>query len=276
MSSSQLTARQFQLFRDLIYRKSGIRMDPSKINLVTNRIRRRLKAHQLTDFDDYYRLLTSPDATEESQCFLDAITTNETSFFRTPEHFAWFQEKFLRDVVARFRGGQHGPEIRIWSAACSSGPEPYSLAICLLDQRFQWNGCQPMILGTDLSQTALDVARRGVFAPRSLEGLDARQRKRYFSPTADEKSFEVRPAVKELVEFRRHNLLSRLRLPAFDCIFLRNVMIYFDQASKRIAIDHLIQSLAVGGYLVVGPSEGVFDMLAPLVKKATFLYQKAA
>lgn len=276
MQSSQLNARQFQLFRDLIYRKSGIRMDASKISLVTNRIRRRLRARQLTDYDDYYRLLISADSEEESQRFLDAITTNETSFFRTPEHFTWFQGKFLRDMVARFRAGQHGPEIRIWSAACSTGPEPYSLAISLLDHRFQWKGCRPIILGTDLSQTALGVARTGLFLSRSLAGLDAQQRKRYFSPTADGTSFEVRPAVKELVDFRLHNLLLPLRLTPFDCIFLRNVMIYFDQASKRIAIDHLIESLAVGGYLVVGPSEGVSDMLTPLVKQATFLYQKAA
>jgi len=274
MPSSQLTTRQFALFQDLIYRKSGIRMDPSKITLVTNRIRRRLQAKHLTDFDDYYRLVTSPGADEEAQLFLDAITTNETSFFRTPEHFAWFQGTFLREMVARFRAGQHPREIRVWSAACSTGEEPYSLAICLFEHRFHWHGCCPSVLGTDISHRALQAASQGVFTKRSVEGMDARRLKRHFSPSADGGTFEIRPTIRELVAFQRHNLLSPLGQPPFDCVFLRNVMIYFDQASKKVAIDHLIRSLAVGGYLVVGPSEGVFEMLQPLVKKATFLYQK--
>jgi chemotaxis protein methyltransferase CheR len=275
MQAGKLTTRQFELFRDLIYRRSGIRMDVSKITLVTNRIRRRLKANHLTDFDDYYRLLTSPGAGEEAQFFLDAVTTNETSFFRTPEHFQWFQGEFLREMVSRIRKGEHSPEIRVWSAACSTGEEPYSLAICLYEHRFQWGKCAPTVVGTDISQSALRAARQGVFTKRSLEGLDPRRLKRHFSPSADGETFEVRPAIRELVAFQRHNLLSPLGLPPFDCVFLRNVMIYFDRESKQAAIGHLIRSLAPGGYLVVGPSEGVFDMLKALVKKTTFLYQKS-
>jgi chemotaxis protein methyltransferase CheR len=274
MQAGQLTTRQFELFRDLIYRKTGIRMEASKITLVTNRIRRRLKAHHLTDFDDYYRLVTSPGAGEEFQSFLDAITTNETSFFRTPQHFDWFQGEFLRELVGRVRKGEHAPEIRVWSAACSTGEEPYSLAICLQEHRFHWRGCSATVVGTDISDSALRQARQGRFTTRSLAGMDARRLKRHFLPSADGESFAIRPAIQELVAFHRHNLLTPLRLPPFDCIFLRNVMIYFDRESKQIAVGHLIRSLARGGYLVTGPSEGVFDMLEPLVKRSTFLYQK--
>lgn len=276
MQDGKLTTRQFEKFRDLIYRQSGIRMDLSKITLVSNRLRRRLKANQLVDFDAYYRLVASPAGSSEMESFLDAVTTNETSFFRTPQHFEWFQNEFLRDIVLRVRKGEHREPIRIWSAACSTGEEPYSLAICLHEHRFRWANCTANILGTDISIEALQIAREAIYKARSLEGVNANQLKRHFQTLPDGESFQLRAPIRELVEFRRHNLLTSLRHPPFDCIFLRNVMIYFDHGSRQRAIDHLLHSLAPRGYLVVGPSEGVFDMLAPLVKVTACVYQKPA
>lgn len=274
MEAGKLTTRQFEKFRDFIYGQSGIRMEMTKITLVTNRLRSRLKAHNLNDFDEYYRLLTSPRGSEELACFLDAVTTNETSFFRTPLHFEWFQGEFLRELASQVRKGLHPREIRVWSAACSTGEEPYSLAICLHENRLFWRDWSATILGTDISEAALLHARRAIYKVRSLEGMESRRLTRHFQPLAEGEMFEIRPPIRELVEFRRHNLLTPLALPPFDCIFLRNVMIYFDRDSRRAAIEHLIHSLAKGGYLVVGPSEGIFDMLDPLLKKSTFLYQK--
>ena len=276
MQGGKLTTRQFEQFREVIYRQSGIRMDPSKITLVTNRIRRRLKANDLTDFDAYYRLVTSAGGKSEMESFLDAVTTNETSFFRTQQHSDWFQNQFIREIVALGRKGKHSDKIRSWSAACSTGEEPYSLAICLHEQRFLWLGWTVTILGTDISEGALRLAGDAVYKARSLEGMDPRRLKRHFEPLPDGELFRIRPPIRELVAFQRHNLLTPLRLAPFDCIFLRNVMIYFDRDSRKRAIGHLLKSLLPGGYLVVGPSEGIFDMLDPLVKKTTFLYQKPA
>lgn len=272
--SEKLSAPQFNRFRDFIYRESGIRMDVSKITLVSNRIRRRLRACDFADFDAYYKHLTSPAGADELEQFLDAITTNETHFFRTGSHFDWFRGDFLTEVILQQRRGGRPASLRVWSAACSTGEEPYSLAICTAENALRLKDWKVTVVGTDISEAALKEARQAVYRARSLEEVTPVQLKRYFEALPDGQSWQVRPAVKELVEFRRHNLMEPLRLPSFDCIFIRNVLIYFDRESKQVVIKNLIGALARGGYLVVGPSEGVYDMLDPLVKKATYLYQK--
>src|SRR5262249_39045616 len=117
-------------------------------------------------------------------------------------------------------------------------------------------------------------ARAGLYRQRSLEEVSDVQLRRYFERQKDQEVWQVRTALREMVEFRRHNLMEPVRLPSFDCIFIRNVLIYFDRESKKAVIRNLIGALARGGYLVVGPSEGVYDMLEPLVKKSAFLYRK--
>lgn len=275
LEPDKLTREQFGLYRDFIYRHSGIRVEVSKIALVTNRIRRRLKAHGLTDFDDYYRLLTTTGSDNEIASFLDAVTTNETSFFRTPQHFTWFQDEFLPACVARQAKPAELPPVRVWSAACSTGQEPYSLAMCVQESTLRLAGRKVSILGTDISAEALREARQGIYKQRAVEDVDPQRRSRSFRASTDGTTYAIRPQLKELVEFRSHNLMTPLRATPFDCIFIRNVLIYFDRASKQRVVALLIQSLAPGGYLVIGPSEGIYDMLAPLVKKKTFLYQKA-
>ena len=271
----KLSQRQFDRFRDFIYRQSGIRVDASKITLVGNRIRRRLRAGDHSDFDTYYKHLTSAKGAGELEQFLDAITTNETHFFRTASHFEWFRGEFLSEAISRWRQGGRQPRLRVWSAACSTGEEPYSLAICIAENSLRLRDWKSSIVGTDISEAALKVARQAIYRPRSLEEVSPVQLKRYFDVLDGGTSWQVRPDVHGLVEFRRHNLMRPLPLPPFDCIFIRNVLIYFDRESKRAVIANLIDSLARGGYLVVGPSEGVYDMLDPLVKASTFLYRKA-
>ncbi|HWB12063.1 MAG TPA: protein-glutamate O-methyltransferase CheR [Pirellulales bacterium] len=271
----KLSQPQFDRFRDFIYRRSGIRVEASKITLVSNRIRRRLRAGGFVDFDTYYQHLTSPQGAGELEQFLDAITTNETYFFRTGAHFDWFKSDFLSELILKQRRGEREPALRVWSAACSTGEEPYSLAICLAENALRLRGWQLSIVGTDISEGVLKDARQGVYRPRSLAEVSSVQKRRYFDVVEEGTSWQVRAAVRQLVEFRRHNLMEPLRLPPFDCIFIRNVLIYFDRESKRAVIRNLIEALAPGGYLVVGPSEGIYDMLAPLAKQATYLYRKA-
>jgi chemotaxis protein methyltransferase CheR len=272
--SEKLSSQQFGRFRDFIYRQSGIRVDVAKITLVSNRIRRRLRAGSFADFDAYYAHLTSPQGACELEQFLDAITTNETHFFRTPGHFDWFKGDFLTEMIQRQRESARPPALRVWSAACSTGEEPYSLAICAAENSLRLKNWKISILATDISEAVLKDARQGIYRERSLEEVSPTQLKRYFEAQPDGKSWQVKQAVRELVEFRRHNLMQPVRLPPFDCIFIRNVLIYFDRESKLAVIKNLIGALVRGGYLVVGPSEGIYDMLDPLVKRATCLYQK--
>lgn len=270
----KLSPPQFERFRDFIYRQSGIRMDATKITLASNRIRRRLRAGDFDDFDTYYKHLTSPQGAAELELFLDAVTTNETHFFRTPAHFDWFRGDFISDTIVQQRRGERTQNLRVWSAACSTGEEPYSLAICAAENALRLKNWKISVVGTDISEAVLKDARQAVYRQRSLEEVTPVQLKRYFDALADGQSWSVRAPVKELVEFRRHNLMQPFHLPHFDCIFIRNVLIYFDRESKQAVIKNLISALARGGYLVVGPSEGVYDMLDPLVKKAAYLYQK--
>jgi chemotaxis protein methyltransferase CheR len=268
----QLNARQFDRFRDLIYRTSGIRIADNKQSLLSNRIRRRLRPGQ--DFDAYYRYVTSPEGNGEIEHFLDAITTNETFFFRTESHFDWFRSDFLGEVVAAERRGERPRSLRIWSAGCATGAEPYSLAICLRENLYRLRDWTLEIVGTDISEEALRAARDGRFKPRAVEAVTEKQRRRYFEGPADDGSWRVRPEVRELVRFECHNLMRPMSTAPFDCVLIRNVLIYFDQASKTVVVRNLIEALAPGGFLVVGPSEGLHGMLEPLERRTMFLYRK--
>jgi chemotaxis protein methyltransferase CheR len=264
-----LTPKQFEAFRKFIYRESGIRIEVSKITLMSNRIRRRVRAGNFADFDAYYRFLTSAKGKDELEQFLDAITTNPTHFFRTPSHFDWFRKDFVTEMIAREQRS-----LRVWSAASSTGEEVYSLAICLAENHLRLRDWTITILGTDISEGVLRRAREANYKASALEEVTESQKRRYFEAADDGQTWRVRQTVRDMVEFRRHNLMEPLRAAAFDCIFIRNVLIYFDRDSKKVVIKHLLDSLASSGYLVVGPSEGIYDMLDPLVKRSTFLYQK--
>jgi chemotaxis protein methyltransferase CheR len=271
-SPQQLSQQQFDRFCHLIYRTSGIRIGENKQTLLTNRIRRRLQAGQ--SFDAYYRYLTSPQGSGEVEHFIDAITTNETFFFRTESHFEWFSTSFLEQVVAAERRGERSRSLRIWSAGCATGAEPYSIAICLLENQYRLRDWALTIVGTDISEEVLREARDGRFRPRAMQAVTEKQLKRYFEPPAEDARRQVRNAVRELISFEHHNLMAPMDAAPFDCIFIRNVLIYFDLQSKQAVVANLIKALAPGGYLVVGPSEGIYNMLEPLERHATFLYRK--
>ena len=273
MKLDQLNTQQFERFRDFIYVKSGIRIPDTKLSLLSNRIRRRLKAGPWEDFDAYYDYLVSIRGTGELEYFFDAVTTNETSFFRTPAHFEWFRGEFLAGVVAAARRGERPTSLRVWSAGCASGAEPYTIAICLLENLYRLRDWELTVIGTDISEEALRLAREGVFRPRAVENVSERQRKRYFRETEDG-SWRVRPEVGERVRFEHHNLMTRAPEPAFDCIFIRNVLIYFDSESKLTVVKNLMRALTPGGFLVVGPSEGIYTMLDPLERHSAFLYER--
>lgn len=274
MALERLNSQQFDQFRDLIYENSGIRMDKNKVSLLSNRIRRRVNAGGFDDFDAYYRFLTSPEGTGEIDGFLDAVTTNETYFFRTEKQFDWFKKDWLGEQISQQRAGQRKAELRIWSAGCADGAEPYTIAICLAENSYRLRDWSLKIVGTDISNEMLDIARAGTFKPRSLEAITERQRRRFFQSQSESDRWQVRPSIKQLVEFKHHNLMEPVSERQFDCIFIRNVLIYFDAQSKRTVINNLRKALVVGGYLVVGPSEGVYELLHDMRRVSPLIYQK--
>lgn len=274
MNTDQLTPIEFKQFQRFILELSGIDIPDNKISLLSNRIRRRLRATATSDFATYFQLLTSTKGKAEVEGFLNAVTTNETSFFRTDKHFDWLRTAFVESLVKQARNGERQRMVRIWSAACSTGEEPYSIAMSLAENRHRLANWSIEILGTDISQQAIDHARAGIYGPEITEEVPERLLMKYFTHQVAPNTWEMKPGLRAMVTTRRHNLMERNPDSGFDCIFIRNVLIYFNRESKQTVIDHLVHSLAQGGYLVVGPSEGIFDMLGMLTKRSTFLYQK--
>ena len=172
------------------------------------------------------------------------------------------------------RTGTRPASMRIWSAGCATGAEPYSIAICLAENLYRLKDWSLEIVGTDISQETLADARRAKFKPRAIEAVPERQRKRFFKHDEPSDLWQLKNGPREMVEFQRHNLMTPMTGPPFDCIFIRNVLIYFDRESKEVVLGHLLRALTPGGFLVVGPSEGVYGMLDPLEKITPFLYRK--
>lgn len=286
MEPSQLAPAEFDEFRRLIYRLSGIHVPENRITLLSNRIRRRLRALQLPGYAQYLALLKTSAGSEELGFFLDAVTTNETSFFRTEKQFHWLQTEFLEDLCSRIQRGSHPRRIRIWSAACSTGQEPLTIGICLLEHSELLRGIDIEIDASDLSEQVLAQARSGHYERRLLTGIPPELQLKYFLPVSRTNTqnsdadpakdlWQVRPSLQSLIRYQRHNLITKPPGSGYDCIFLRNVMIYFDQESKTVVAGHLQRALADGGYLVIGPSEGLHEQLLQLQRRSAFIYQKA-
>lgn len=276
MHGTELTEEEFERFRGLIYRTAGIRIPATKRVMVTNRLRRRLRATGIDSFAAYYAHLTSIAGTREMPPFLDAITTNETYFYRDPHHFQWLAETFLPEAVREARLGRREKSLRIWSAACATGEELYSIALKIRAQEAALSGWRVTLLGTDISGAALEAARVGSYDDRALRLVPPDERSAHFDHDAATGRWTLGPEVRAMATWRPHNLLHPLKDEPFDGVFLKNVMIYFDPDSKRTAVRHLLNALAKGGYLVVGPTEGVYDLLGSLVRHKTWLYQKPA
>ncbi|MGI9474909.1 MAG: CheR family methyltransferase [Rubripirellula sp.] len=274
MTLERLSPKQFEQFSEFIYTTSGIRIDSKKITLLSNRIRRRLSKCGVDSFDAYYHHLRSPAGASELSGFLDAITTNETFFFRTPSQFEWLKSDWLNEQIMLQQAGKRSDRLRIWSAGCANGAEPYSIAMCIAENLYRLRQWSVEILGTDISQEMLAEAARGTYRDRSVDGLSEPQRRRYFRHDQQQDLWQLRDTIRAVVDFKKHNLMRPILSERFDCIFIRNVLIYFDFESKKRAVQHLLNSLEVGGYLVVGPSEGIYELLHSLRRVSPLIYQK--
>ncbi|WP_437319566.1 CheR family methyltransferase [Sorangium sp. So ce385] len=282
-SPRTLSDEEFALFQKLVKRLSGIALGPQKKPLLICRLGPRLRALGLRSFGEYYRRVTAAGDEGELVHMLDCICTNETHFFREREQFELLEREIL---PAWHESAGHGPPsargrrpLRAWSAACSTGEEPYSIAMTLLDslpsrdcrdvaaQAPPWAGAASTgapgicILATDLSVRALDQAQRAVWPiERASEISEERLRTYMLRGTgASAGLMKARPELRRLITFRRFNLLDAApkRFGLFDLIFCRNVLIYFDAATKASIVAKLIASLAPSGYLFLGHAEGL-------------------
>jgi chemotaxis protein methyltransferase CheR len=274
MNQVELTDEEYQKFCTLIYRVAGIRIAENKRVMVSNRVRRRLRATGINTFTEYHTFLTSAAGIAEMPLFLDAITTNETYFYRDTQNYDWLGDTFLPEINQQALARKRPKSLRMWSAACSTGEEPYSIALKVIAKKSLFAGWKTTVLGTDLSGAVLDSARAGSYDARAVRLIEAAERQMYFVEDPKNDRWTVKPELKAIVTWKQHNLLFSLKEEPFDCIFLKNVLIYFDTESKQTVVRNVIGALANGGYLVIGPTEGIYAMLDPLVKLKPWLYQR--
>ncbi|MGM0632887.1 MAG: CheR family methyltransferase [Pseudomonadota bacterium] len=241
----------FQFIVRLIARRAGIALGEVKRNLVYSRLARRLRVLQLDSFSAYCQVLAD-DEDGELEHFVNALTTNLTSFFREPKHFEYLEHTLL----PAWRKGPEAETLRIWSAGCSTGEEPYSLAMTV-DAALPEHP-DVRILATDLDSSVIARARTGIYDIERVQSLATPALKKWFQRGTGERSHQVRvrPGIRERVTFRQLNLMEPwpMRKP-FDIIFCRNVVIYFDRDTQRRLFDRFAQQLKPGGHLFVGHSE---------------------
>jgi chemotaxis protein methyltransferase CheR len=272
---TQVTDVQLRQFAELIHQRTGIRMSPQKKLLLSNRLRRRLRETRIASFGEYYRHLRRlGDDDPEWDAFCQEITTHETYLFRDEPQWDWFRNVFLADRAAAARQGRMPRSLRIWSAACSTGDEPLSAACCIaacLPDLPRW---RIQILGTDIGAGAIKQAKAAMFGQRAMRLVPAIYRRRFFAKTADAPIWHARPILTDMLAFRRHNLMEPLGERPFDLVMLRNVLIYFDAASKATVVSNVRTALRSGGILMLGATEGVADMVRDFQRLEPGLYQK--
>ncbi|MGB8012263.1 MAG: protein-glutamate O-methyltransferase CheR [Terriglobales bacterium] len=266
----------FDRLRSLIYSTSGITLSPEKKTMLELRVKRRLRSLHLESYAAYCAyLFGGHNQKEEIVHLIDAVSTNKTDFFREPEHFEFLVQRALPGLVA---GDESGRPLRIWSAGCSTGEEPYTLAMVLHERGPDYPGFRFQVLATDISTAVLTKAERGVFSLEALSPVPEGLRRKYFmrSRNPETKLLRVVPELRSLIEFRRLNFMDAdfgLRQPV-NVIFCRNVMIYFDRPTQERILQKLAAQVVPGGYVFVGHSETLHDMDVPLTAVAPAVYRK--
>ena len=257
-----LGVREFRRVARVVHEIAGIALPDSKMTLVQARLTRRLRALGLAGFGEYCALIEEGDEAGllERQELITAITTNVTHFFREPHHFEMLRSRVLPPLIQR---AERGGRVRIWSAGCSSGQEPYSIALTVLGLAPGIGRHDFRILATDLDRAVLAAATRGVYPAAAVEAVPAALRKAHFEPEGE--AYALGAAPRALVSFRQLNLtLDWPMKGAFDVIFCRNVVIYFDGETENRVWGRFAQRLAVGGWLFVGHSERVNTLALPM------------
>lgn len=268
-----LSDAEFEKLRDLVFKVSGISLAQTKKELVVSRFTKRVKALKLQSFSDYYDLLVSSSGFSEVQNFINSITTNKTDFFREAHHFDFITSTFIPQVVA---SGKR--VVRVWSAACSTGEEPYTIAMVMAKHLVEPYNIPVKILATDIDTSVLKTAARGVYESGVLNTVPEEYMKRYFLRGKGESLglFKIKDEIKQMVTFKQLNFIAP-EYPitsTFDMIFCRNVIIYFNPETKKLVVNRLFRYLNDGGYIMMGHSEALFNMIDGLVYLKNTIYQK--
>ncbi len=270
--TSKLTVPQFKKLGQFIHSNYGIQMPDSKKVLLEGRLQKRIKVNKLTNFAEYIEFLFS-DAGQahELSFFIDAVSTNKTDFYREPHHFDFLRTEFLPNFI------QQKNHVKIWSAAASSGEEPYTIAIELNEFIEKNKGFSYEMLGTDISTEILQKASKGIYDEKRVEVIPLHIKRKYFlkSKNKANKTVKVAPILQKKLRYRTINLIAPLvGIPNdFDLIFCRNVLIYFNRAVQEKVINALCAKLKPGGYLFLGHSESTTGIKAPVTQIAPTIYK---
>ena len=271
----QISDPELKLLQTLVYQECGMFFDERRVHFLQDRLQRRLKATGLDSFYSYYRLLTTREGKTELAALVENLTVNETSFFRNKPQLDLFHKVILEEILHR-KQQRRDFTLRAWSAGCSTGQEPYTMAMQVCDALayyylrnplpFEMPSPKPLIpppwkveiLASDISYSVLRVAQEGNFPEAHMEPVDYSYRLRYFDKLGDR--YAVKKAVKELIHFDFHNLKTEFLPQRNDVIFCRNVMIYFDEAEQKRLIDKFYRCLNPEGYLLIGHAESLFGL----------------
>lgn len=260
--SSEISEREFLRLRDLIYREAGIWLTQAKTALLVGRLAKRLRHHELKSFKQYYDLVTN--SPEELIQMLDALSTNETRFFREPQHFELLKSVIFPKWAQEAATGYRSRKIRVLSAGCSTGQEPYSLAMLLLDRFPATSGWEIEIIATDLSTRALEIARTGIWPAAKAGEIPSPYLREFMLKGFADQSGKIKagPAIRSLIQFFRLNLNAPTYplVGKFDLIFCRNVLIYFDMRSRERVVRRLLNFLSPDGYFFLGHAESLHSM----------------
>ena len=273
-----MTGRTFTRFSDFIKTELGINITDAKRTMLQARLQKRMRTLGLTSFDDYYDYVFSEKGRDsELLHMIDVITTNKTDFFREPKHFEYLAQTLLPEMIR-----VHGTGVRrraaFWSAGCSTGEEPYTLAMVLSDFAGRWPGFGFSILGTDISGDVLKKAVVGIYDHEKIAPVPMPMRKKYLlrSKNRTRDRIRIAPEIRARVTFQRLNLMAadfRLR-ESFDVIFFRNVIIYFDRPTQERALNSICRHLKPEGALFLGHSETLNGLSVPLKPVVSTIYRK--
>jgi chemotaxis protein methyltransferase CheR len=265
----------FRLIRDFVRDYCGIFFDDDSRYLLEKRLSRRVRTHHFSNFREYYRyLLYHRNRDEELAAIIDIITVNETYFFREQNQLKAFGEEILPEIKSIYKDKK---KLRIWSAGCSTGEEPYTIAMLILEKGY-FHGWNIEIFGSDINQRVLQVARSGIYRKNSFRTTEHYYLDKYFRE--GEGFWRISDGVKQYVNFSHLNLLDPYKVKlvgTMDVIFCRNVMIYFDHASRKKVIDMFYQRLTEGGYLLLGHAESLINISTAFTLKHfknDMVYQK--
>ncbi len=288
----QLSDAEMRLLQTLVYQECGMYFDARRTHFLQDRLQRRLRECRMDSFYSYYRLLMSEAGKQELVCLVENLTVNETSFFRNKAQLELFHKHILDEMI---RGKQERREyqLRIWSAGCSTGQEPYTIAMLIADALAYHQLRMPSpkdavwpkplvpppwkveIPASDINYSVLRAGQEGIYSEHQMSSVDYSYRLRYFDKVGER--YAVKKAIKELVHFDFHNLKTEFLPQSNDIIFCRNVMMYFDEAEQRRLVEKFYRCLSPGGYLLVGHAEsllGLTDKFAMVYRESGTAYKR--